>query len=289
MEEKNNKVLTYSGVVIIALLLIGLVLMVGSNSRNKKNLNNEKLTSEKLLSEKLTVEKELSKLKLDFSALDAKDKLDTKLIDEANLKIAEFEKRINSLTAENRSLRPLKKELEDLQKIKADLETQSIQLKSDYDKLIAQNRDLQNTLSSLETENKDLILQLEKAQLYQSDNFLVTATRGKKTERIVIFAARTKKLNMTFDVPQSLTESISFKIVTPSGTTINPEDKSLAWSFPQDSRNFTASLSPLTGEFEQSRQVVLTYATKEKLGKGEYKIQVISNGTNIGNCRVRLK
>jgi hypothetical protein len=154
---------------------------------------------------------------------------------------------------------------------------------------MVQNKDLQNTLSSLESEKKGLALQFENAQKVNTDNFMVTATRGKKTERIVIKATRTKKLNMTFEVPQSLTEAISFKIITPSGATINPDEKSLSWKFPLDERNFTASLSGVTGEFEKSRQVVLNYAPKEKLVRGEYKIQILSDGKNIGNCRIMLK
>jgi len=42
-------------------------------------------------------------------------------------------------------------------------------------------------------------------------------------------------------------------------------------------------------EFEQSRQVVLNYASKERLAKGEYRIQILSNGNNIGNCRIMLR
>lgn len=289
MEGKKQKVVTYVGASVIALLLIGIFFTVGSNLKNKRNLNAEKLASEKLLSEKLTVEKELIKLKADFSALKQKSDANTKLLAETNMKIADNEKKINSLTGENRSLKTNKKALSELQKVKADLEKESSQLKSDYDRLLVQSKDLQNSLSSLEAEKKNLVLQVEKAQLYNTDNFLVTATRGKKTEKIVICASRAKKLNMTFEVPQSLTEAISFKIVTPSGATINPDDKALTWSFPQDSRNFTASLSTVTGEFEQSRQVVLSYASKAKLTKGEYKIQILCNGNNIGNCRIMLK
>jgi myosin heavy subunit len=289
MENNRQKTIIYVGAVIIALLLIGIFLMLGSNKKNKRNLNNEKIASEKLLSEKLNGEKELTKLQADFSSLKQKSDANTKLLAETNTKIAESEKRINSLSGENRSLRANRKELEDLKKVKADLEKESSRLQSDYEKLLAQNKDLQNSLSSLETEKNNLAIQFEKAMKINTDNFLVTATRGKKTEKIVIKASRTKKLNMTFEVPQSLTEAISFKIVTPSGTTINPDDKTLSWTFPLDSRSLTASLSTVTGEFEQSRQVVLNYAPKGKLVKGEYKIQILCDNNNIGNCRIILK
>lgn len=289
MENKRQTVVTYVGASIIALLLIGMVFTSVSISKGKKNLNAEKQTSEKNLSEKLSVEKDLAKLQTDFFTLKQKSDANTKLLAETNIEIADSEKKINSLSGENRSLRANRKELEELKKNKADLEKESSKLKSDYDKLRAQNKDLQNSLSTLETENKNLALQFEKAQEVNTDNFLVTATRGKKVEKFVIKASRTKKLNMIFEVPQSLTEAISFKIVTPSGITINPDDKSLTWTFPLDTRNFTASLSTVTGEFEQSRQVVLNYLPKEKLAKGEYKIQILCDGNNIGNCRIMLK
>jgi myosin heavy subunit len=289
MENNRQKTITYFGAIVIALLLIGLVFTSVSISKGKKNLNAEKQASEKLLSEKLSVKKDLDKLQTDFSTLKQKSDANAKLLSETNIKIADNEKRINSLTGENRSLRANKKELAELKKAKADLEKESTQFKSDYDKLMAQNRDLQNSLSTLETEKKNLVLQLENAQKVNTDNFLVTATRGKKAERIVIRASRAKKLNMAFEVPQSLTEAISFKIVTPSGTTINPDDKSLTWTFPLDTRNFTASLSTVTGEFEQSRQVVLNYVPKGRLVKGEYKLQILCDGNNIGNCRIMLK
>lgn len=289
MEESNKNVLTYIGAGVIVLLLIGLLFAVSSNSKNKKSLNSEKLASEKLLSEKLTAEKELMKLKADFSNLEAKNAANNKLLEETNTKIAASQLRINSLSSENRSLRAATHELEELKMAKTELEKQSAQLKSEYDMLMAKSKELENSISLLEAEKKDLAMKLDKVLMYSSDNFLVTATRGKTTEKMVVCARRTKKLNMTFEVPKSLTEVISFKIVTPAGTTITPDDKALSWNVYQDSRKLTASLSAMTGEFEESRQVALTYTANQKLLTGEYKIQILCNGNTIGNCRVKLK
>ena len=190
MEENDQKVLIYIGIAVIVLLLIGLGFTFSSNLKNKRNLNSEKLASEKLLSEKLMVEKELEKLKADFSSLTAKSDANAKLLDETNAKIAENQKKINALSGQNRSLQGNKEELEELQKIKADLEKQSAQLKSDKDNLLAQTNDLQNSLASLEADKKDLTLKLENALLYNTDNFLVTATRGKKKEKVVVSYGR---------------------------------------------------------------------------------------------------
>jgi myosin heavy subunit len=286
---ENRKAITYVLAGIIAILLLGLFLTIGSNAKNKKSLGAEKITSEKLLSEKMSLDKQLTRLLDDYNTLKDKSNANTKSLADAKTKLDDNEKKINSLLGQNRSLTANKKELAELKKTKDELEKEYSQLKSYNDRLLTQTNDLQNSLNALEAEKNNLATKLEKAQLYNTDNFLVTATRGKKAEKIVIKACRTKKLNIAFEVPQSLTETISFKIVTPAGTTINPDDKAISWFFPLDSRNFTASLSSITGEFEQSRQVVLSYVSKVKLVKGEYKIQILSNGNNIGNCRIMLR
>jgi len=288
-ENMNQRTATYVLGAAIAILLIGLILAIGSNVKNKKNLASEKLATEKYLSERSAIEKDLTKLKSDFSALQEKSDANGRLLSESALRLDENLKRINALSGENRSLRSNKTELADLKKTKSELEMEFSRLKSENDKLLAMSNDLQNSLDQLEEEKNSLASQFEKARLYNADNFLVTATRGKKNERIVVCATRAKKLNMTFEVPQSLTESVSFKITTPSGTTLNPDDKSISWFFPLNSRNLTASLSSVSGEFEQSRQIILNYSPKEKLAKGEYKIQIVSNGNNIGNCRLMLR
>lgn len=269
------------------LLMIGLGLTSVSNKKSKKLLTAEKQNSEKLLSEKLSSEKEVARLKADFSSLKQKSDANQQLLNETNNKIAEAEKRLYSLSAENRTLRASKKELEDLKKVKADLEQESSRLKFEYDRLAAQNKDLQNLLTA--AEKKYIALLQQNEQKIDSDNFLITATRGKKAEKIVIRASRAKKLNMAFEVPQNLTGALAFKLTTPSGAIVNPDDKSLSWTFSQESGNLTASLSAMTGEFEQSRQVVLNYMPKSKLAKGEYKIQILSGEKSIGNCRIVLK
>lgn len=287
--EHRRKTIEYVGAVIIALMLIGLVITIGLNAKARKNLDVQKLASERLLSEKLSLDKKLLMLSDDFNMLKGDSDRTSKLLADAAIKTAENEKKINSLSAENRSLRAVKKELALLQKAKSDLEKETAQLKSDYERLMTQSQDLQNSLKLMEDERKNLASQLENVLRVRTDNFLVKATRGKKTEIIVARASRTKNINITFEVPATLTEDISFKIVTPSGTIINPDDKAISWYFPEVSRNFTASLSSLTGEFEPSRQVVLKYASQTKLISGEYKIQILCENNNIGNCRILLK
>ncbi len=289
MENNGQKKGTYVVAIVIALLLTGLIFTSLSISKGRNKLNAERQTSEKLLSEKLFVEKELAKLQGDFSALKQMNDANQKLLYETNMKIAEQEKRISSMSGDSRSLKASRKELEDLKKLKAELEKEAAGYKSDYDKLMARNKNLETSMAAMEAEKNSLALQLEKALASRTDNYLATATRGKKTQKIVISAARTKKLNLAFELPQNLTGTVQFRIITPKGTVINPDDKDLSWVVPSGNRDLTASLSGATGEFEPSRQVILNYASKTKLAKGEYKIQILSNGNNIGNCRIMLR
>ena len=212
-----------------------------------------------------------------------------KMLAEAQESITQKDRRIYSLSRTGSNLTKTMEELEALKLEKADLDNAHSKLKAEYERLASQNSDLQKSITALESEKSDISKKLASTELYDSDNFVVYGSRGKKREKLTFWACRTKKLNLNFEVPQSLTDAISFIITTPSGNTITPEDKSMTWNIEQDSRNFTASLSGMPGEFEQSRKVTLTYARKEKLSSGEYKIQVLSNGIDIGNCRVKLK
>ncbi len=286
MENSNQKTLTYIGAAIIALLLLGLILTMVYNSRNKKSLAAEKLNSERLLTEKLTIQTDLERIKQEIASLKLKSDENARLLSDTEAKLTDTEKRMRSLSAQ--SAKKSKAAEEDFQKQKAALEKEYADLKLNYDNQMSVNGNLQKKLSEMEAQTNDLLGKLKMMNTFNSDNFEVVTTRG-KTDRQVVVARRVKKLNVNFEVPQSLTDAISFKIVTPAGTTITPEDKSLSWIFPPNARHLTASLSPVTSEFEESRRVSLTYAPKEKLVGGEYRIQIFSNGQNIGNCRIRLR
>jgi hypothetical protein len=286
---ENRKASTYLVAGIIALLLLGLSGSIVLNIKNRNALDNEKLKYQLLLSEKVNVEEELKTMKENYSDIKLQNDNNIALLSESNSKIAEKEKRINSLAGENKMLRARNKEIIDLDNSKAALEQEVAKLKEENSRLITRSGDLQNTLNTSDSEKKNLTAQLEKLQLYNTDNFLVTATKGKKVEKIVAKASSTKKLTVSFDVPQKLTETITFKIITPLGSILNQDNKGVTWSYPKESTKLTASLASATSELAEARQVVLNYAPTEKLAKGEYKIQLLSSDNVIGNCRILLR
>jgi len=286
MEDNSRNTILRIGVVILILLLLGFVYALVRNNKNKQNLNSEKLVTERLLSEKTAIQSELDKLQSEIAGLREQSNATSKLLTETETKLSDAEKRMKSLSGQY--ARKSKAYEEEFNKQKAEFEKEYSSLKSNYDNLMAQNGDLQKKLTSLEAQTSDLLEKLRINDTFDSDDFQTYGSRGKK-DKIVVFARRVKKLNVNFEVPQNLSEAISFKIITPSGTTITPEDRALSWMFPPDTNGLTASLSPVTAEFEQSRRVTLTYTPKEKLMPGEYKIQIFSNNKNIGNCRIRLR
>jgi len=269
----------------LALILILAIL----NAKNSRNLKAEELLSKTTMTEKGILEKDLAKAKADYSSLKQASDLNTGLLKETATKLSDTENRISILTKENGSLLAERKEMSRLKDLKADLENKMSMLTGERDRLVEENGNLQVALNNLEKEKNQLLAQIEKTNLYRSDNFLATATRGKKTERIVVRATRAKKLNLTFEVPGNLAENLSFKIVTPDGKSITPEDRNLSWHFPGEQRNITASLSTLNGEFVESKPVVLTYNAQEKLVKGEYRIQILTDGIAIGTCRLMVR
>ena len=285
----KEKTWTYAGTIIIVVLLITTSVAFISNAKNKRNYKEEKLRNESVSSQNQQVSQDLEKVKSDMASLTTKKESEDKAIAETESKLAKTENRIAYLSKENSSLLKDRVELVQLQKSKSDLDKVYEDLKLKQETASSRIKDLENSAILLDAKKKELSGNLADAEKYRTDNIEIYGSRGNKNDKITFLARRTKKLNLSFDVPQNLTEAISLKIITPSGTTISPEDKSLSFLVKPDSGSLTASLSSFPGEFDASRKVALTYTPKEKLKKGVYLIQIFSNDKNIGNCRLKLR
>jgi len=289
MENNKSKPIIIGSVVFAALLIIALLLTIGSVKKANKSLNDEKLRSEQLTAEKAQCTADLDKTKADLASLKSKYDENEKLLADTKSKLDAAEKRARALAGQAVAYKEAKKEIEVLQQTKANLENELSALKSEYNKLLASSNELQAAKTRLEQEKKQLEDQLAEARTFDSDNMMVTAVRGKTTEKLVVVARRAKKLNISFDVPRSLTETVSFRITTPGGQTLTAENSNITWKISEDVRNLTASLSPVRGEFEESRQVNLTYTPSAKLAPGIYGIELICQGKTIGRCRIKLR
>lgn len=273
---------------IIALLLISIGAFI-SNSVNKRNFKKEKVQNESLVSQKLQISQGLDKVKGELTALKADYKIAEKAVDETNSKLTVQDRRIAFLSKENSSLMKDKSELTELQKSKSKLDKAYEDLKLKKDLSLTRIRDLEKSELVLDAEKMDLTSRLQNAETYRSDNFEIYGSRGNRQDRLTFVARRSKKLNLIFAIPQSLTDPLSFEIITPTGQIITPDSRSLTVVTEPVSNNLTASLSAFPGEYKDSRKVELTYTPKERLSPGVYDIQIFSKDKNIGNCRLKLR
>ena len=282
---ENRKIIYVGGGIIILLLALAIFGFV-SNSKNKKNLEAERIQTQTLTNENQQVREELQNLKSDYGSLSARSDSTSRMLEESEKRANQGSNRIAYLSRENKEkLNQVRAELEELQKSNAELDKNYADLKLEHEKLLALNTDLQSSLAATETQRNDVSGRLQKTELYNADNFLVTAVRGKQ-DKVVACARRVKKINMAFSVPQNLTDSVTYSIETPSGNTLKPN---VAFIFPVQSQYHLAGLAGFYHAIQNPKQVTLTYVPEEKLEKGEYNIQLLSNGNNIGNCRLILK
>lgn len=281
---KTDK-LTIAGIAIIVLVLIAAGAII-TNSRINRGLKNEKHQNEALISQKLQTSQDLNKTKNDLSALTSKNEATEKSLKTTQSSLALNEKKVVEL---NSTLKQDKIEMSKLQASYTELEKSYSDQKIETEAANKRIQDLENSSMLLDAEKRDLISKLENAEKYRSDNMEIYGSTGNKRDKITFMARRTKKLNISFEIPQSLTGKMSMKIVTPSGGFMIPENQYLSWSVRPYSSNMTAGLSGLQGEFEKSQKVMVTYMLPEKLTAGDYEIQIISDDKDIGNCRIRLR
>jgi hypothetical protein len=285
----KDRTITLAGSAIIILLIIAGITLI-SNSKNKSNLRNEKLQNENLTSQRLQATQDLDKAKSDLVEIRSKEESSSKALADTQSKLKEKEKRIAYLSKENGSLMKDKNDLVQLQKTKMELDKAYTELKMEHQTSLSRISDLENSAIILDAEKRDLTSKLETSEMDRIDNVEIYGSRGNKKDKLTDIARRTKELNLNFDSPLSKTDLISYKIITPSGSMINPEDKTSAWVVVDHSQQkMTASLSSASGDPANSRQIELRDDSNDKLKPGEYKIQVFNNNKNIGTYRLKLR
>lgn len=289
MKMKKEKLIAGIVTVLFVASLITVGIVFRSNLSLKSGLNEEKLRSESLLSQKLALDKEIYNFQLELASLKGKNTELDNLLADADKQLTEKQKTIALLSKDNANLKDLKKQLSDIQKMKSDLEKQVAMLQDNNNKLMAENEGLQQSLLSLQAQNIAQAQDLELLRNSYADNFQVVTTKNNKKDRLTINATRTKKMSVNFEVPKNFSDGVTFKLTTPDGKTVTGEDKSLSWSFPEDSKIMTASLSGGDGDIQVTRSVNMTYIPKERLKRGTYRIEILNDGKYIGSCRVKLK
>jgi peptidoglycan hydrolase CwlO-like protein len=285
----KERIIAATTTALLVISLIGTGIYYRSNNNLKGGLKDEKLKSETLLSEKLALSKEIEKLKNEIMTWQGRSEEGDRLLAEAREKISGMEGTIKGLRKENATVTSLKKELAELKQMRKDLEAQLAALEEQNRLNAKKIDDMTAEMVALKSERDELRNTVNVLQANVTDDFRVESTKGKKKERLTLNAKKTKKLMVSFEIPQSMSDDVTFSIVTPGGKTIKSDDKSLTYVIVEDDRPMIASLSPLTGEFEVSRRIEMTYKPDRRLDPGIYKIQINHKDKHAGSCQIRLK
>lgn len=285
MTNVKSKAIIATAVVLLLVTLIGTAFFYNSSQSMEKSLNNEKLKSENILSEKLSLQREIADFKTQISELQGKNSELDKVLAETSKKLGEKEAMANSLIRENGNIKMLKKQLSELNKMKKDFENQVTVLNETIQNMSSEKTILNQTIASLQKENKELAANLDIISSMTADNYLIESNR--KNGKLTVMSKRTKKMAVSFKVPENIVENISFKITKPDGITIEGKDKGIAYTVSSNGDELLASIS--TDEIKVSKKIEMTYEPKEKLKPGVYKVEMFNGKKYIGACNVKLR
>lgn len=235
----KEKLIAGGAVILLIVALIGTGIYYSSNKSLTKNLNSEKLKSEMMLSEKLELQKEMEAFKNRISALMGRNSELDQFLSSTTQKLLDKQAELNRIKRENGNIKQLKKELADLGQMKRDFESRLLALNESIQKLNAEKNALNQTIASLQEDNKQLAENLEILSSMTADNYLVETTKRK--DRLTVVAKRTKKIAVTFKVPDNVVEDITFKIMKPDGKVVEGKDKGIAYRVVNGDEGLVAS------------------------------------------------
>ena len=276
-----------AGVAIVLFLLAGTwgALEMREISKLEADLATEKLKSESLLSERLEAESKLAKADVSIRDLNRQILELDALLANARKDAAD---RTAALSKVQSELNRRKNESASFAAAKSDLEKQIDALKASMRDMEAEKRTLAQQIESLKSQNENLQREAQLARNTYFDQPLIVTSRG-KSDKLVIKASRAKKLTATLILPAALKE-IKFKIFDPAGNEISSNSSSgtLAVNVVDAGKN-TASASSGRAGGVTFQQVEMVFLPAKKLKPGLYKVEVLSEGLNVGSLQMKLR
>ncbi len=286
MKTNNQKILIISAAVVVALALVLTGISFSKYKSTKNRLNDSILTYDQLLSEKLEQEKLYVKLNNEFAQLIRDNQIAQSSLTEAEQKIKELENQLRSIDNKGKEVKSLENQISDLQKNIQNLERDLAENKSKNEQLLSKNDELNNSIANLEKEISDLKQKVISTMF--ANNYRIESHKG-KSDKLTINAKKTKKILMSFDIPQDITTNINLKITTPEGKTISGGEKNISWKVVDVNENYLASTVPYLGEIEVKKRIEIIYKPERKLNRGIYTLEFYDKNNIIGACQIRLK
>ena len=255
------------------------------NNGLSDDLDHNRLRQEKLLAEKLHLEKNIGMLR------DRLDKEEQALI-ASDGQVADLQRRVNEVTERAKDRDQVARRNKDLSGQIAALKQEKDRLEKELNGSLASTQDLQLQLDKLRQE------QLAQAQRHDDElagaqmvnNAEVAAIRGKK-DKLTVVARRTREIRMAFDLPQTLAQGASFKVITPDGRSYDGADPAISMTLETEEAEPMASVSLMPELLPGNRasRVNLKFSPDKKLVPGTYRVDVLSNGEYLNTVRLKLR
>ncbi len=161
-----------------------------------------------------------------------------------------------------------------------------LSLNESVQKLNGEKEMLNQTVASLQLANQQLAANLDILSSMTADNYLIESSR--KNGKLTVMSRRTRKIAVSFKVPENMVESISFKIMKPDGSQIGGKnDQGLTFEVTNDDAGLLVNSS--SEVIKVSKKIEMTYEPKEKLKAGVYKVEMFNGEKYVGACNVKLR
>ncbi|PKP50112.1 MAG: hypothetical protein CVT92_14670 [Bacteroidetes bacterium HGW-Bacteroidetes-1] len=288
MKTKLNKekIIAGSAVVLLLVILIGTFSLYNNGKSLKSNLNSEKLKTEMMLSERLALQKEINNFRTQINSLIGKNTELDKLLAQTTKKLNNKQAEMNKIVKDNSNIALLKTQIEDLNRMKKDFENEVLTMNETIQRLNNENDTKDQKMASLQKENEFLSANLAMLNsMMASDDYLVETS--KKNQKLTAKAKQTKKMSLTFNVPDNIVSNINFKITKPDGKLVEGKDSGIAYNLVDENETLLASNT--VSEINIVRKIEMNYTPKKKLKPGIYKIAIYNGDRHIGTCNVNLR
>lgn len=288
--EANKK---YMGKLIplIIFLFLSVFLNVFQWKTNDSVITEYNKNIDSLITVRVDIEKELASTTEELSRYKGiSEKLDM-LVNEANRKVTEQEKRISTMLKEQKNSnslnQKLKEELAELKKLRDDYLDQIDILLTENSELKKQNNQLNYTIADLSDNKNKLEQKVNEASKLKTEYVVSTSLRKKNNNKYTTtsMAKKTDKLKVCFSILENKVapageKIVYLRIVAPNGLPMGDRSKGSKGFISKDTREEVFYTASQKINYTNSKQdVCLEYEESERIfSVGTYTIEIYIDG-----------
>lgn len=280
---------------VAGIILVGLLIYMNTKMRVRQEENEQMI--EVLKMDKAEMENEYEQFAMQYNEMMAQINNDS-LINQLAIEQERVQKLLEELRqtkAENtREIIRLKKELATLRAILKDyvmqidsLNRENQALKVDNDKLRNQNQLAKEHITTLSTQNEELVDKVAIASQLNATGISAMAhnKRGKDTDKI----RKAKKFVVSFSLARNVTtetgmRSIYVRIATPTGSILTN-----GGTFQYENRDLQYSILKEVEYNGEELPVTVYWDIAESLTAGQYRVDIFADGQNIGTTTFEME